>query len=210
MKSWELENIEITAKENPETFFIPSKEERDRQKVGDEVRLHFIIKNQQEDEPQAERMWVCITRKKGLFSNYKGVLTNRPLYIKDLVEGDEIEFSSKHIAQTIIRKDSPYWIDSAEQSALVSNKCLEPGGVIRFLYREATDRKEDSGWRMFSGLEDDDYANNEENISIVNIGFLLDKDPMLLVPLKGEVGAVFEREDKDKPWQVVKDWNLDE
>jgi len=207
MKTWELENIEITAKENPETFFIPSKKERDNQKIEDEVRLHFVIKNPLEDQPRAERIWVCITKERGCFSKYRGVLTSEPVFIQDLSEGDEIEFSSKHIAQTLIRKDSPYWIDSGEKSALVSNKCLEPGGVVRFLYRKEGDREEDSGWRMFSGEEDEEYANNAENISIINVSYLLDKDPTLLFPLKGGVGVVYERVHKGEPWQVVEDWN---
>ncbi|WMJ71717.1 DUF2185 domain-containing protein [Cytophagaceae bacterium ABcell3] len=169
MKAWELEDIELTAKENPESFFIPSKEERVTQKIGDEVRLHFIIKNPEENYPSTERMWVRVTKGKGLFSGYKGVLVNQPVYINGLNEGDEIHFKPKHIAQTIVKKDSPCWIDSAEKSALVSKKCFEYTGLVRFLYREKTDRDEDSGWRMFSGLEDDDYTNNPENIRILNI-----------------------------------------
>ncbi|WP_256011784.1 immunity protein Imm33 domain-containing protein [Desertivirga xinjiangensis] len=90
------------------------------------------------------------------------------------------------------------------------SNCLEPGGVIRFLYRETADEKEDSGWRMFSGLEDDEYANNPENITIMNVGYLLDKDPTLSIPLKSEKGAVYEREDIDKPWKAVDDWHSDD
>lgn len=206
MKTWVLENIETTAKENPDTFFIPSKKERNSQKIGDEVRLHFINNSPKKGEPNAERMWVKVSKAKGLFSNYKGILVNQPLFIKGLNEGDEIEFSSKNIAQTIIRRDSPDWIDSAEEQALVSKKCLEKGGVIRFLYREKADRDNDSGWRMFSGLEDEEYANDSNNIVILNIGYLLDKDPTLLVPLKGGVGSVFERNDKGDKWTIVEDW----
>ena len=83
---------------------------------------------------------------------------------------------------------------------------LEKDGVIRFLYRQETYNDQDSGWRMFTGLEDDDYANDPENIKLINIGYLLDKDPSLLEPLKNGYGAVFEREDTKTKWEKVEDW----
>jgi len=210
MISWELENIVKSSQENPESFFIPSKLERDNQKVGDLVRLHFILKNPENDEPRAERMWVKITKKKTIFSNYKGVLDNEPLYIKDLKMNDEIQFDSSNIARVLIDENDPNWVDSLEKNALLSKRCLEKNAVIRFLYREKPDNEEDSGWRMFTGLESEEYNNDPNNIRIVNIGFMLDKDPSLLVPLKEGTGSVFERENKKKPWEKVTDWYPEE
>ncbi|MDR3208637.1 MAG: DUF2185 domain-containing protein [Rickettsiales bacterium] len=43
----------------------------------------------------------------------------------------------------------------------------ENNGVIKFLYREKPDNEDDSGWRMFTGLEDDDYANDPKNIKML-------------------------------------------
>jgi hypothetical protein len=205
-KSWELEDVVKTAKRYPDSFFIPSKKERENKKIGDEVKLHFVIKKPVKEGPIAERMWVKITKEKSLLSKYKGKLTNQPLYIKDLNVDDEIEFDSKNIAQTIIKKGDPMWIDSSDKKALVSKMCLEKDGVVRFLYREKPDRKEDSGWRMFSGFESDEYNNNARNIQIMEVGYLLSKDPSLLEPLKGDYGAVFEREDKKSTWKKVTDW----
>lgn len=88
--------------------------------------------------------------------------------------------------------------------------CLERGECVRFLYREEADRKEDSGWRMFSGHESDEYANDPNNISILDVGWMLDRDPTLLEPLKEGVGAVFEREDKGSQCQRVTDWSPEE
>ena len=44
--------------------------------------------------------------------------------------------------------------------AIVSDQVAKEGMPIRFLYREEPDAafSPDSGWRMFSGFEDDDYA----------------------------------------------------
>ena len=78
--------------------------------------------------------------------------------------------------------------------------------VYIFLYREKPDKEDDSGWRMFTGSESDEYANDPKNIATINIGFLLDQDPSLLEPLKGSYGLAFERKDKKQPWKKVKDW----
>lgn len=206
MKTWELEDVEKTAKMNADTFFIPSLEERNNQRKGDMVRLHFVLKNPKDEEPRAERMWVEIINDKNLWGKYVGLLTNEPIFVKDLKIGDKIEFYSKHIAQTIIKKDDERWIDSAEQMALVSKKCLEKNGVIRFLYREKADREQDSGWRMFSGEENEEYSNDPQNIQIKKVGYLLDEDPTLLEPLKGSFGSAFERTDKGQQWKKVEDW----
>lgn len=206
MKSWELEDVETAARNNQDSFFIPAREERNSQKIGDLVRLHFLLKEPKDDAPRAERMWVEIIKSKSLLGKYVGVLTNQPQYIRDLNAGDKIEFYPKHIARTIVKKDDSRWIDSYEKMALVSKMYLEKDTTIRFLYREEPGREEDSGWRMFTGNESDEYNNDSQNVRIVNVGWLLDRDPTLLEPLKGEYGSAFERSEKGQPWVRVEDW----
>lgn len=205
-KFLKLEDVEKSAKENPETFFIPSEQERKSQRVGDSVRLHFCVKDPAPGEPRAERMWVTITQEQGLFKPYRGVLENKPAFIKDLEAGTEITFKPCHIAQTIIKKGDRRWIDSANLKALVSELCFAKGEYVRFLYREHADREEDSGWRMFTGHETDEYNDNPKNIRIVDVGYMLDRDPSLLTPLKEGIGATFERATKDDAWNRVTDW----
>jgi len=201
-----LENVEQTAKQHPASFFIPSVDERKRQKIGNSVCLHFMLKNPRSGEPSAERMWVKITQVQGIFSPYKGILEDKPAFIDNLKPGDEITFKSCHIAQTVIKKNDPGWIDSAELTAFVSKMCLEKGGEVLFLYREEPDTKEDSGWRMFTGQEPDEYVDDQNNIRAVKVGYMLDKDPSLLEPLKNGFGTAFERESKSKQWGKVADW----
>ncbi len=205
-KFLKLENVEKEAAKRPDIFFIPSDKERKNMKVGDPVRLHFILDNPAEDEPRAERMWVTVTRERGVFTPYKGILESSPTSIDDLKSGDEITFNACHIAQTIIKVDSPEWIDSGEFKAIVSKMCFEKGECVRFLYREQPDNDEDSGWRVFTGTETDDYVDDPDNFLFMNVGYLLNKDPSLLEPLKEDIGAVFERQEKDEPWERVTDW----
>ena len=202
-----LEDVEATAKQYPDSFFIPPRDERTSQKKGELVRLHFHLKNPKEGEPVAERMWVSITQEMGLFKGYKGELENAPVYIDDLNPGDIIAFKACHIAQTIIKKGSPGWIECGEKRAMASELCFKEGECVRFMYREAPDNDDDSGWRMFSGKESDEYANDSKNIRLPNVGYLLAWDPTLLMPLKHGIGAVFERTEKDNNWTAVEDWN---
>jgi len=78
------------------------------------------------------------------------------------------------------------------------------------MYREIGDREEDSGWRLFAGYEDEEYNNDSKNIEIMNVYYLLDKDPTLLIPLKSKIGSAFERESIQTPWIEIKDWNADD
>jgi hypothetical protein len=106
-----------------------------------------------------------------------------------------------------LNESDPRWIDCDELEAFASNMCLEKGNAVRFLYREPPDRKQDSGWRMFCGEEPEGYVDIPSNISLLIVGFLLDKDPTLLEPLKGSVGEAFEREGRGSPWKRITDWN---
>ncbi|MHB8900792.1 MAG: immunity protein Imm33 domain-containing protein [Thermoguttaceae bacterium] len=205
-----LEDVEKTAKENPEKFFLPSEAERKSQKTGASVRLHFLLKDPADDEPRAERMWVTITQEHGLLKPYRGLLENAPVYITDLKLGDAVTFKPCHIAQTIIKRGDPRWIDSASLKALVSKMCFERNEIVRFLYREKADREDDSGWRMFTGHETQEYTDDPKNIRIVEVGFMLDRDASLLEPLKEGIGGVFERGNKTEPWHRVTDWTPEE
>lgn len=189
-KFLDLEDVEKTARDHPETFFIPSEEERRSQRAGDRVRLHFRLKDPSPGEPRAERMWVTITQEQGVFRPYRGVLDTAPVFIEDLEPGGEISFKPRHIAQTIIKRGDARWIDSANLKALVSEMCFAAGECVRFLYREAADRKKDSGWRMFTGHETQEYNDDPKNVRVVQVGYMLDRDPSLLQPLKEGIGAV--------------------
>ena len=175
------------------------------------TQLGYIsVKDPLPSEPQAESMWVTITQEQSLFRPYKGVLENAPAFIEDLKQGTEVTFKPRHIAQTIIKKGDPRWIDSANLKALVSEMCFEDGECVRFLYREGADRPEDSGWRMFTGHETQEYNDDPKNVRLVQVGYMLDLDPSLLQPLKEGIGAVFERKTKNEPWNKVTDWSPEE
>ena len=113
---WELRSGVASAESYPETFQIPSSEERSSIGVGDIVKLHFSVAAEGEDDPDetvvlSERMWVIV---KGITAPYLwGVLDNVPSWSTDEVEeeekfdlklGSEVVFLPEHILS--IHKDA--------------------------------------------------------------------------------------------------------
>lgn len=210
MKNWILENVVNKSIQFPDSFYIPRTDERLNQSAGNSVRLHFIVLNPQPDTPRAERIWVTITQANSTSGKFKGTLETEPQYIDGLKNGDEVEFDEFNIARIFIKQTDPRWVDSFEKSALVSKLCFNKNETIRFVYRETPDRVEDSGWRLFTGHETEEYTSDHKNISIMNIGYLLDKDPSLLGPFKSTGICAFERVDYNSNWEKIEDWATDE
>jgi hypothetical protein len=208
--AWELENVEDAARANPRSFFVPSLEERRSQSVGDEVRLHFLPTDPGPDLPRAERMWVQIVEREGTPPRYVGTLQNQPTAITGLDVGARIPFGPEHIAQTFIRKSDPRWFEGAEERAIVSTMVFQEGETIRWMYREPPDGSEDSGWRLFTGHETQEYLDDSKNARLCVIAWLLDFDPTLMPAMRGGVGSAFERDSVDAPWREVKDWTPQE
>jgi hypothetical protein len=92
------------------------------------------------------------------------------------------------------------------KAALVSKKIMSDGEPVRFLYREAPDNDRDSGWRMFSGTEDDEYNDDPENIAIVRLADVIEKESALGDLVDQPVGSVFERRPEMKAFERVTDW----
>jgi len=74
----------------PKSFEIPSKDDIKKLKVGNCVKLGFLVGK------DGERMWVEITAIKQ-WDEFTGKLTNCPLFRKDIAIGDTIFFSRRHI-----------------------------------------------------------------------------------------------------------------
>lgn len=91
-------------------------------------------------------------------------------------------------------------------SKMVTDDNVKPG----FMYREKRSRPEDSGWRIFTGLETEEYSNNPDNIGIYNPATILGIDPSIQDILLKGVGSVYERIDDDGDWCRVTDFDLED
>lgn len=93
---------------------------------------------------------------------------------------------------------------------LVSNMIVDENIKPRFLYREKRTRPEDSGWRIFTGFESEEYNDNPDNIGIYNPSTILKIDPSLAEILLKGVGSVYERTDEKSEWYKVTNFDLED
>jgi hypothetical protein len=68
------------------------------------------------------------------------------------------------------------------------------GHRVGYMYREPAEGGFDSGWRFFSGLEADEYANNPENVAIYAVNTIANYDPDIIPLLDAPPGAAFARD----------------
>lgn len=91
--SWHLDNIELSAKEDPE-LHLPSRTVREDIPIGYFAKLIF----RSEDPGRHERLWVEIVHKVG--PCYEGCLRNPPVYspLKDyLMLGQRVNFFAHNV-----------------------------------------------------------------------------------------------------------------
>lgn len=93
---------------------------------------------------------------------------------------------------------------------MVSKLITEKGYKPLFMYREKRTEIQDSGWRIFSGFESDEYVEDAENIGIYNPSTILEIDSSLHDLLLKGVGSVFERKNEKSEWYPVDDFELDD
>jgi len=65
---------------------------------------------------------------------------------------------------------------------------------VGYMYREPADGDFDSGWRFFSGLESDEYANDPENLAIYDVNTIASYDPEIIPFLDSPPGSAFARD----------------
>ncbi|WP_341834611.1 DUF2185 domain-containing protein [Chitinophaga pollutisoli] len=92
---------------------------------------------------------------------------------------------------------------------LVSKMIMEEGAKPGFLYREKRADEEDSGWRIFSGLESDEYAQENDNFGLYAVSDVLAIDPSLAALLLKGVGSVYERDEQDE-WVKIVDFEMED
>lgn len=192
-KSWQLENAQKIADEFPYTFYKPSREVIAQLEPGNQAKLIFSFDSDDPSVPQAERMWVEITE---VFEDgFSGYLDNDPAYIKNLKHRDPIQFEECHIIDTDLDDPVPSITEKYIKRCFVTNNILYEGESVGYLYREAPDDESDSGWRLSTGLESEEYMDNADNISYVSLGAVLREDDSFVDLLDSEVGMEFGRDE---------------
>ncbi|HFJ9838478.1 TPA: DUF2185 domain-containing protein, partial [Pseudomonas aeruginosa] len=175
----------------PYTFYKPDAETIDRVAAGESVKLIFAFDTDNPDAPRAERLWVTVEgiEADGAFS---GRLDNYPQYIRDLSLGERIVFEARHIINTEHDpRETP--ISRYARRCFVTRRVIDEGKAVGYLYREAPEEENDSGWRLMAGDESDDYMNTAGTTAYVSLGSVLNADDSILPLLDAPPGRAFER-----------------
>lgn len=194
MPSWHLEDADQIAAENKYTFYKPSREIIEKVKPGEVVKLIFRFECDDPEAPAAERMWVLVDQVQGK-GRFRGRLNNEPRHIQDLKLDDPVEFEACHIINTE-HDDDDNIVERYIKRCFVTKRVLDEGYKIGYLYREAPDEERDSGWRITSNTESDEYMEDSNNVAYVSLGAVLSRDDSVIELLVHPEGSAFVRDPK--------------
>ena len=99
--AYRILNAEERAKSYPDTFFIPSLEDRESIEPGSLVKLIFSGRDSS-GRAVNERMWVRV-ESRGASRVYRGQLDNDPVFLRGLRRGDRISFRPIHVTEIITK-----------------------------------------------------------------------------------------------------------
>ena len=77
------------------------------------------------------------------------------------------------------------------------------GKPVGFMYRDAPDDPQDSGWRFMAGTEDQVYMDDPDNHGVYDVNTIANYDRDIIPFLDAPVGAAFERETEDSEFQEI-------
>ncbi len=91
--------------------------------------------------------------------------------------------------------------------SIATHRITTEGLPVRFMYREEPMHVQDSGWRFFSGInEDDEYVNDPAHSSVYALNTIANYDQTIIPFLESPIGAVFEKPQGASDWQAVSDF----
>ena len=178
---WGLLDAEAQHEAFPDTFPIPTTEERQTLRAGDMVKLVFVLDPPPASGPNAERMWVEVrTALPG--DAYEGWLTNRPKVITSLEPSSVIAFEAKHVAGIALRKDEVSF--DVTLRAVVSTRLRDVPGPPGWAGFDTPLDGTDSGWSITAGDEPADFFGDGEDgdtgTEAMALGELVQRFPALV------------------------------
>lgn len=94
---------------------------------------------------------------------------------------------------------------------LISKELANNTKKVRFMYKEKPDDEKDSGWRFFTGDENQSYVDNPANILSANLKDVVEEiDFSVQKYLDCEVGKAFERESETEDFIEAKAFKFGE
>lgn len=92
-------------------------------------------------------------------------------------------------------------------ACIATDRITVDGHRVSFMYREHPDNSIDSGWRFFSGIqEDDQYINDPANSETYDVNTIANYDPTITPYLDAPIGSAFERNQESDEFLIVDDF----
>ena len=96
----------------------------------------------------------------------------------------------------LIKAEDIKILTDKQGACIVSNQILVDGKKVGYMYRETPSKNyNDSGWRIFSGDESEEYCENSENFNIVELNTLCNYDNSVLDYLDSEINVAYIKTD---------------
>lgn len=93
--------------------------------------------------------------------------------------------------------------------ALVSKLCFDEKLPIRFMYKTVPEHLNDTGWRMFTGYETEEFLEDElSNLVPIPVVKMCRLDPAMKELVTYNAGTVWERAPGSKNWERVHDYKI--
>ena len=77
--------------------------------------------------------------------------------------------------------------------SFVTDRIMVDGKKIGYMYREISHKAEDSGWRFFSGDEDQAYINDLKHTGVYSVNTAANYDPDIIPYLSTPAPCAFEK-----------------
>lgn len=81
---------------------------------------------------------------------------------------------------------------------LATDRILVDGLKVGYMYRENPDDASDSGWRFFSGDEDEAYLDNPDNIGLYELNTIAHYDNDIIPHLQADYNSSFVRNEENQ------------
>jgi len=93
--------------------------------------------------------------------------------------------------------------------ALVSRLVFDEKLPVRFMYKTVPEHLNDTGWRMFTGYETEEFLDNEQvNLVPMPVERMVELDPSLTELVNYNAGTVWERTPEADGWERVYDFRI--
>jgi hypothetical protein len=80
-------------------------------------------------------------------------------------------------------------------NCIVSNKIVIDGKKIMYMYLDTPKDENDSGWRFYSGDEDDEYLKDPANTQIFDVNLVANYDPAIIPFLDSPEHSLFKKDE---------------